>query len=127
MIYDKQLLFSKNQAITATAASTDIADLSPNGQYGPGYPVFVKAIVGTTFTAGGAATLTVALQDSADGSTGWADVVSSGAIGKANLINGTEITLALPEKHRRYLRVNYVVATGPMTAGTVSAAMTASR
>lgn len=126
MITDKQLVFSRNQAITVSAPSTDIADLAPNGQYGPGYPVIMKAIVGTSFTAGGAGTLTIALQDSADG-TNFADIATTGAIGKADLVNGREINLQLPEKHRRYLRVNYTVGTGPMTAGTISAAMSATR
>lgn len=127
MIYDKQLLFSDNQAVTVSAASTDHADLENVGaDYGPGYPVQLKAVVGTAFAASGAGTLTVKIQDSANGSD-WADLASSAAVGKADLLNGRQITLALPEAHRRYIRAYYTVGTGPMTAGTISAFITASR
>lgn len=127
MIYDNQLLFSDGQAITVTAASTNAADLElGHGQYGPGYPVFAKVVVGETFTAAGAGTLTISLQDSADDSS-YANIASTATLALADLKQGDSFELALPQTHRRYLRMNYVVATGPMTAGKVSAFISASR
>jgi len=127
MIYDNQLKFSDGQAVTVTAASTNVADLElGHGQYGEGYPVFAKVVVGETFTAAGAGTLAISLQDSADDSS-FANIASTATLALADLKAGNQFDLALPKTHRRYLRMNYVVGTGPMTAGKVSAFITAAR
>lgn len=73
MILDKLLMFSEAQAVTASAASTDVIDLGPidgtRRDIGVGYPLEFWANVNTTATAGGAATLNVQLQTSPDNST----------------------------------------------------------
>jgi hypothetical protein len=47
---------------------------------------------------------------------------NSGAIGKALLTAGTEVLrVKVPLDAERYLRTNYTVATGPLTAGTFTA------
>jgi hypothetical protein len=72
------------------------------------------------FTASGSATLTAVLQasdDSAFGS-GVSDVITTGAIPKATLVAGYRVFIPVPPgRWGRYWRVNYTVATGPMTAG----------
>lgn len=127
MILDKLLQYSDKQAVTATAASTNTVDAGATKNanigrdLGAGTPLFLFVNVTTTFTAAGAATLTVTLQDSADNSS-WNDIMTSGAIPVANLTAGRKIQLGgLPVPTRRYTRVNYTVATGPMTAGNISA------
>lgn len=121
MLIDKFLQVSSNQAVTATAASTDVIDF---GQANPntGMDDHSKMVitVGEAAAAAGAATVTFVVQDSADNAS-FADVISSAAIGKADLTAGKQVVIPMPTKLRRYCRVNYVVATGPLTAGKFSA------
>lgn len=125
MLIDKALQVSNEQAVTATAASTDVIDF---GQTNPnigmnGYNSMVIT-VDESATAAGAATVTFALQDSADNSS-WADVAVTAAIGKATLVAGFQHVIPMPTKLRRYCRVNYTIATGPLTAGKFSAQVVA--
>lgn len=121
MLIDKNLQVSDAQAVTTTAASTDVIDF---GQTNPnvGMDGLSKMVitVDEAATADGSATVTFAVQDSADNST-FADVAVTAAIGKATLTAGHQIVIPMPTKLRRYCRVNYTVATGPLTAGKFSA------
>ena len=121
MIIDKFLQVSDAQAVTASAASTDVIDF---GQTKPNVGMDDRTslviTVDTAATADGAATVTFSLQDSADNST-FADVAVTAAIGKATLAAGYQIVIPMPTKLRRYCRVYYTVATGPLTAGKFSA------
>lgn len=125
-ILDKLLEYSDKQVITATAVSTNVVDAGATKNpaigrdLGAGDQLFLYVNVSTTMTAAGAATLTVALQDSADNSS-WQDIAVSGALPVADLVAGKVVQLGLPTPTRRYTRVNYTVATGPMTAGAISA------
>lgn len=121
MILDKLLMFSEKQAVTATAASTDVIDLGPidgtRRDIGVGYPLEFWATVDTTATAAGAATLNVQLQTSPDNST-WTTIYDSGALALAALTAGKRLFSAkVPAGVQKSLRVNYTVATGPLTAG----------
>lgn len=121
MIIDRQLQVSNEQAVTATAASTDVIDFgqtTPNVGMSDHFDLSIT--VDEAVTAAGAATVTFSIQDSADNSS-WADVALTAAIGKVALPIGTQITIPMPNVHRRYVRVNYTVATGPLTAGKFSA------
>ena len=121
MIIEKFLQVSNDQAVTATAASTDVIDFgqkTPNTGLTDRLSMVIT--VGETATASGAATVTFSVQDSADNST-FADVVASAAIGKAALVAGAQIVIPMPVQHRRYVRLNYTVGTGPLTAGKFSA------
>ena len=122
MIIDKNLQLSDAQAVTASAASTNVIDLGAAYQeVAQGGMLHLVVSVPTTVTAAGAATVTVALQQSADNST-YTDVVVSPAIGKASLAAGAQVVLPVPPGlASRYLRAYYTVATGPLTAGTFSA------
>lgn len=121
MFIDKTLQVSNEQAVTATAASTDVIDF---GQLNPDVGMTDQcSMVITTdeaATAAGAATVTFSVQDSADNAT-FADVAVTAAIGKATLVAGYQLVIPMPTKLRRYCRVNYTVATGPLTAGKFSA------
>lgn len=121
MILDKLLMFSEKQAVTASAASTDVIALGPidgtRRDIGVGYPLEFWATVDTTATAAGAATLNVQLQTSPDNST-WTTIYDSGALALAALTAGKRLFSAkVPAGVQRYLRVNYSVGTGPLTAG----------
>ena len=121
MIIDKFLQVSDAQAVTASAASTDVIDFgqaSPNT--GMDDRTSMVITVDEAAAASGAATVTISVQDSADNST-FADVAVTAAIGKATLAAGYQIVIPMPTKLRRYCRVYYTVATGPLTAGKFSA------
>ncbi|AAR97682.1 Bbp16 family capsid cement protein [Bordetella bronchiseptica] len=121
MIIDKLLQVSDGQAVTASAASTDVIDF---GQANPNTGMDDRSkmviTVDESADAAGAATVTFSVQDSADNAT-FADVAATGAIGKANLAAGKQVVIPMPTKLRRYCRVYYTVATGPLTAGKFSA------
>lgn len=129
MLTDAFLQLSDAQAVTATAVSTNTIDLGANTRdMGPGTELFANFTVGTTFTAVGSATMTLQIISSAAANLGSPTVLlQSDALGKAELTAGRVISLpignallAAQSKGQRYLGVNYVVATGPMTAGAIS-------
>ena len=90
----------------------------------------------TTFTAGGAATLRVQLQaaiDNGSGSPGtWDTIDQSDDIPVADLTSGSPgaplVSFTVPRRYPgqgfpRFYRTNYVISTGPMTAGAITAAL----
>lgn len=134
MITDELNRFSNAQAVTATAVSTDVIDLGPldsagapnantRRDIGQGEPLTFFAHVRAAFTAGGAGTLNIQLQTSDDNST-YVTLYDSGALALAALTAGARaVAIAVPRGVRRYLRVNYVVGTGPMLTGTIDAGL----
>jgi hypothetical protein len=164
MILDAQSILSNNQAITATAVSTNVYDTAGVGVNNPVANIFGLATqnanpsfgedlggggpgasspqlgvwIPTTFTAAGAATLTIQLQCAVDtnntGAPGtWQTIDVSPTFALADLIAAqipqrALISWAVPERYPgqgfpRFYRLNYVVATGPMTAGNIFAAL----
>ena len=121
MFIDKALQVSNEQAVTVSAASTDSIDF---GQANPNVGLDDRSnmviTVDESAAAAGAATVTFSVQDSADNAT-FADVAVTAAIGKASLAAGQQVVIPMPTKLRRYCRVYYTVATGPLTAGKFSA------
>jgi len=157
MIFDNNLIFSNNQAITASAASTNNVDLQGALAINVGVgTVFgedigigdgvaipnIAAFVTTTFTAGGAATMSVAAEYAIDTGSGepagtpgsWNIAVQSDVIPVASLVQGAKIfPIYWPEVQLpgdvlpRYLRLYYTVATGPMLTGKVFAGLVLQR
>lgn len=133
MILDKQMELSNAQAITATAASANQLDLGPagaNGTAGSAEDLEIYINVDTTFTAAGAATLTCQLRSSPNANMSSATVhAQSDAIPVASLSAGSRFPWQprIPMTVGRYVDMNYVVATGPFTAGNLSARGAASR
>lgn len=132
MLIDHELLFSDAQAITATANSTNVVDLGPlsGGNLGrdiaSGEEMYIFAQVGTTFTAGGAATLTPSLvTDDNSALSSPTTLRTYDLIAVATLAAGYQLFLALPinAAFERYIALTYTVATGPMTAGTITAGL----
>lgn len=156
MYLDVSSLLSNLQAVTATAASTNVYDTANLGvgvpvtnitgiangatavfgeDIGGGGPLasgpIMAALVGATFTAGGAATMQVQLQAAVDNGSGgagtWDTIAETDALPVALLTQGTYLAkFPVPTRYPgqgfpRFYRLNYVVATGPMTAGTISA------
>lgn len=126
MITDRLNMFSglAGQAVTASAASTDVLDLGPlthgntRRDIGAGEPLYLVVAVLAAATAAGAATVNFQLQTSDDNAT-WVTLFDSGATALADLAAGKRpVAVSVPRGVRRYLRVNYSVGTGPLTAGT---------
>lgn len=121
MFIDKLLQVSNEQAVTSSAASTDVIDFGQvNPDIGMSDITSMVITVDESATAAGAATVTLSVQDSADNSS-FADVAVTAAIGKATLVAGYQHVIPMPTKLRRYCRVYYTVGTGPLTAGKFSA------
>jgi len=121
---DAEREYSDAQAVTASAASTNIfdhlgdADRIPQG--------WLVVTVNTTCTAAGAATVKVDLQT--DDNSGFTSATTAhsanggAVIAKATLVAGYEVMrIRLPQGLERYTRVFYTVATGPLTAGAFDA------
>src|SRR4249920_1538162 len=102
MIIDRENRFAWGQAVTATAASTDIIDLAPPStgrDIGAGKPLIFVVDVDTLVTA----------MDSAFSSP--VVLYSSPAVPKASMTAGYRIcAVDVPRGVLRYLRANFTVA-----------------
>lgn len=124
MILDRELTFSLAQAVTATAASTDIYDQQVAQNFGalPGH--FLQVTFDEAATAGGAATVVIALQcDDNQAFSSPKTVAQTSALALADMMPGkAPVVLAIPPSlNERYVRVYYTVTTGPLTAGKFTA------
>lgn len=123
---DSQLELSNGQVVTATADSTNIVDFGV-GDIGVGDPDVILCVqVDQTCTAAGSATVQVQLITDDDPAFGTPTVaVQTAPIAIASLVAGARVTaLEPPIGMKRYAKVSYVVATGPLTAGAFSAFFT---
>ena len=120
MIRDKLLLMSNEQAVTASAASTDVIDtLAAGNAISPGARFRALTKVAAT-DASSDATLTVELQTSVDEAfTSPISLFSTGALAFASFSPAKTVLadLVIPKGVKRYLRAYYTVASGPLTAG----------
>lgn len=125
MILDKLQMFSESQVVTASAASTSVVDLGAAGE-AIGNELYLVVQVPVAATATGAATVAIDLETDSDEAFGTKQTLfSSGPIGKAALSVGAEpVKVKLPIGLKRYLRLSYTVATGPLTAGKFTAFLT---
>lgn len=136
MIFSAQQLFSDDQAITASTDSTNVIDLGApgtpyggaaalNDDVGKGAKIPLLVQVTADMAAAGAATLMVNISTGATTALGTT-IASSAVIPKADLVAGKQINIDfLPNGIiERYLGIEYVVATGPMTAGNITAGIT---
>ena len=113
MILDQHLILSDDQgAITASAATTNEIDFGSAPTNPDSDPIgFVVFHVGTAM--GGAGSIVLKVQDSADGTT-YADIALSKSLLAADLPAGAEVKVPVPGNHRRYIQGYYDV-TGVIT------------
>ena len=125
MIFDKENLFSEDQAITATADSTNVIDLGL-AKMGEGEPINLECRVTTTFADG--TSLKVSLVSSASSTfSSVSTMVESGVIVTATLTQGYRFTFGpLPDGLLRYNKLVYTVV-GTHTAGAVFAGLNLDR
>ncbi|WP_422096889.1 Bbp16 family capsid cement protein [Variovorax sp.] len=136
MILDNQNLFSDDQAITATAASTNVIDLGPTGTV-PRSPsaltrdiskgTDIPLLVQVTEAFNNLTSLAVAVQTDSDSAFGSATTLYTQTVVLADLTAGKRIALkTLPYGlTKRYVRLNYTVTGTAPTTGKVTAGITA--
>lgn len=128
MILDQSLMFSDEQAITTSAASTNVVDLVDARDMGIGDSPALKLLVSvpTAFTTDttNASTLTIAIQGSTNSTTSnFTTLAQSPAYGVASLGAGAKLfpidLPALPSGQAmpRYLRLSYSVGSAAFSTG----------
>jgi len=122
MTIDKNM-FSDEQAVTATAASTNVIDFGADlGNIGDGQSVRVYAQVVVDFAT--LTSLTVALQTSAVEGSGYYAVLTGPTVVLADLVAGKVVLEAtVPKDMLQYCRLYYTVAGSSATAGKVTAGL----
>lgn len=135
MLFDTQSLFSDAQAVTGSAASTNVIDLGAPGtpqhavapitqDLGRGRPIPIVVQVVTDFAA--LTSLQVGLQvDTVENFASPTTVVSTAAIALANLKAGYRFSLEwLPTgMDERFARLYYTVGGSNATAGAITAGL----
>ncbi|MGS7949268.1 Bbp16 family capsid cement protein [Klebsiella pneumoniae] len=123
MLLDQQALFSAAQAITATAASTNVIDTGSNkdvGKYGD-IPLLIQVVEG--FNNLTSLTVTVQTDDNSAFSSA-ADVLSMTIPLESLVLGYKSPVITLPMKMERYIRLNYTVTGTAPTTGKVTAGIT---
>lgn len=125
MIFDAENLFSKDQAVTATAGSTNVIDLG-RGDAGPSEHLSVFVTASAPFSGEGGS-LDVQLRTSdAVSEAGELVAPMTIAIFKADAdalaAGGKLLSARLPHGMKRYADLSYVV-TGTLSAGTLTAGL----
>lgn len=124
MIFDKETMFSDDQAVTVSAASTNVlkAQSVAGKDSGPGECVDLLAQVTTTFAGG--TSIAASVQTDDDEAFGSATtLVTTPAVAAASLVAGYKFALQLPKAGlKKFVRVYYTVV-GTMTAGKITAAL----
>ena len=131
MIFDRLNLFSDDQAITATAASTNVVDTGAIGTDAPivgnhflGDDAKVEVIVTAAFN--NLTNLAIAFQCDADEAFGSPTTLSTTTVLLAGLVQGYKLTIAIPVGCERYVRMYYTVAGSAPSTGTITAGITPS-
>lgn len=140
MIMDRTGLFSEKQAITATAASTNLIDLGqPGTVYGAGSPLIrdigpgtdIPLFVGVVQSFNNLTSLTISIQtDDNSGFSTPTTVWTSPAYTLAQLATGAKYLLpdSIPVGvNERYLRLYYTVAGTAPTLGQITAGVVMDR
>jgi len=127
MILDAENRYSNAQDLFAdgpgpgTVVSTDVIDGGTAGDAED--ELYLVVDVETTFTSGGAATLTVSLET--DDNSGFSSATvkfTSAVFALASLTAGSRLAaVRLPKGMERFSRVSYAIGTAALTAGKVDA------
>lgn len=117
MLLDQNAVLSDKQAVTATAASQNVIDMTAAGNAAPG-ALFAVCRVDETFA--GITKLEVALQTAEKADFSDAEELVSASFAVAALTAGeTVLAVGVPAGVKRYMRA-YYTATGTGTAGKLS-------
>ncbi|WP_277964593.1 Bbp16 family capsid cement protein [Pseudomonas sp. RIT-To-2] len=128
MLFDAKLLMSNKQAITATAASSDVIDTGQTKDIGKGGDIPLAIQVTEAFN--NLTSLSIDIQTSVDSAFTAPITLATMVIGLAGLTAGAKAPIiTLPQGLKRYIRMNYTVTgtaptTGRITAGVVAGVQT---
>lgn len=137
MLLDKQNQFTADAGDSPTligsTVSTNVVDLGISRDIGGAVSeqLFLLAQVVTAFTSGGSATLRVQLQASNTEGSGYVTLAQTDDIAVASLVAGYKFLPGMfvspgGTTLYRYYRLNYVIGTAGMTAGTLKAGLSPS-
>lgn len=127
MILDQQNVFSDAQAITATANSTNVIDLSAVRNIGIGEDLYLVFSVTVAFTdAGSDSTVTPSLVTDDNAALSSVATIATYDVFAALTAAGTQRFYKLPIRtipglYERYLAITYTVANGNLTTGSITA------
>ena len=129
MITDARTLFSEDQAVTASAASTNSIDLKALGVTYDGVQLLRKQgvkhipiFVGVTTSFATLTSLDIQIQSDNDSAFGSPTTLLSINVPVASLVAGYQIPIDfLPIHSERYLRLNYNVNGSNASAGKIEA------
>lgn len=124
MYVDKELELSSEQAVTASAASTNYIDQGAAMDAGMSQQKHLAITVDVAAdSAANGASVTFQLQCDSDSAFGSAKTVAqSGAIAEAELVAGKQVFIPLPVGlDERYIRLYYSVSGENLTAGKFTA------
>lgn len=127
MILDNQLFLADKQAVTTSADGANVYDLGKDGiDIGAGENLFVVAEVTTDdLDASGSATVQVNLTTDDNSSLTTDTVVQQiGSFARGDKVGKRIVARLQPATLERYLGVQFVVGTGPLTAGGFSVYLT---
>ena len=120
---DSLLMLSDNQAITATATSTNILDMGKDREIAFGNPVPLLIVIKEAFN--NLTSLQVAVETSASEDFSSSVELASSTVLLANLKKGALIPLCfMPSGNKGYVRLKYTVTGTAPTTGKVSAFLT---
>jgi hypothetical protein len=127
MYLDAQNLFSDAQAVTASAASTNLIDFGSARDIGVGRELYCVVVVDVDMTdVGSDSTVTVTLET--DDNSGFASATAVQTIGTfaATTAAGSRLVARLqPDAGwEQYVRAYYTVANGNLTTGSFTAFLT---
>lgn len=110
MILDSLLKFSESQALTATADSTNVIDLSLDRDIGIGEPmaVFVSVEVAADFTTGDE-TYQFQVETDDNDSFSSSTIIADQTVAAADLAVGDKVVLPIGHANERYLQVVYTL------------------
>ena len=126
MFVDYENQFSDAQAVTASAASTNVVDMLKKKRGAGAKPLKIQCSVQTQLaSAGGTATLTVSVQSANVEAFGTKTThFSTAAIAEASLVAGYDFNLPpLPDDIGRYVRLYFTVANENFTSGNIDGAL----
>ena len=120
MLLDTQSLFSDNQAVTATAVSTNVV------RFGEGNLSYIPLIIQVVEDFATLTSLTVKVQTASDANFTQAVDLTSATLAAADLKEGAVFPINyLPSGNLGYIRLNYTVNGSNATKGKITAGVVA--